>query len=70
MRFVDDVEPDLDVGRPEHLDTILARFEQGKYSTNSGSPAVMSVVRGLHLNLNYESVMRLQAITAGIGGAG
>ncbi|OWA52541.1 UHRF1-binding protein 1-like [Hypsibius exemplaris] len=63
-------EPDLDVARPEYLDTVLVRFEQGKYSTNAGSPAIMSVVRGLDVKLNYESIKRLQAMTADMGGSG
>ena len=63
-------EPDLDVSRPEYLDTVLVRFENGKYSANGGSPAIMAVLRGLNAKINYESIKRLQAITAGMESSG
>ena len=58
------------MSRPEYLDTVLVRFENGKYSANGGSPAVMAVLRGLNAHINYESIKRLQAMTAGIEPSG
>ena len=60
----------MDVGRPEYMDTILARFEIGEYSTNGGAPVIMANVRGLDLKVRHESVKRLQSILGRIDATG
>ncbi|GAV09402.1 hypothetical protein RvY_18949 [Ramazzottius varieornatus] len=63
-------ENDMDVGRPEYMDTILARFEMGEHSSNGGAPVMMANVRGLDLKVRHESVKRLQAILSRIEAIG
>lgn len=63
-------EGDLDVSRPEYMDTVLVRFEQGAFSLHGDAPGIMAVIRGINVIVGGESVRRAQALMAGLTAGG
>ncbi|XP_055352171.1 bridge-like lipid transfer protein family member 3B isoform X1 [Paramacrobiotus metropolitanus] len=55
-------EADLDVSRPEYLDSLLLRFERGKYALHGDAPGITAVCRGLDVPVQGKTFRRLMAL--------